>query len=88
MQNLSSRSLSFFHQNDSLVVPKKHLLCSLHLPPLLLLKSEMSVINLDTLVNDKLKKKIAALVSLDSWSNECGNYKRHALLHKGGPCRR
>ena len=44
------------------------------------------MINLDTLSNDNLKKKVAALVSLDDWSDECGNYKRPVLLHKGSLC--
>ena len=48
----------------------------------------MSVINLDTLSNDELKKRVAALVSLDDWSDECGQCGRPALLHKGGPCTR
>ena len=48
----------------------------------------MSVINLDTLSNNILKKKIATLVSLDDWSDECGNCMRPVLLHKEGPCTR
>ena len=28
------------------------------------------------------------MVSLDDWSNECGQCKRPALLHEGGPCTR
>ena len=48
----------------------------------------MSVIHLDTLSNDELKKKVAALVSLDDWSDESGQCRRPALLHKGGPCTR
>ena len=38
--------------------------------------------------NDDLKKKISVLVSLGDWSNECGQRRGPALLHKGGPCMR
>ena len=48
----------------------------------------MSVINLNMLSNNELKKKVGALFSLDNWSDECGNCKRPSLLHKGGPCTR
>ena len=39
-------------------------------------------------MNNELKKKLAELVSVDDWSDECGNCKRPALLHKGGLCMR
>ena len=48
----------------------------------------MSVIDIKTLSNDELKKKVAELVSVDYWSDKCGNCKRPALLHKEGPCKR
>ena len=48
----------------------------------------MSVINLDVLSNDDLKRKLAALFDLDDWSDECGQCGRPSLLHKGGPCTR
>ena len=48
----------------------------------------MFVIDFDTLSNNDLKKKIAALVSLDDWSDKCGQCGRPSMLHKGGPCTR
>ena len=46
----------------------------------------MSVVNLDSLSQDKLKKRVASLVSIDDWSDACGQCGRPSLLHKGGPC--
>ena len=48
----------------------------------------MSVANLESMSNDDLKKRIASLVSLDDWSDKCGQCGRPTLLHKGGPCTR
>ena len=48
----------------------------------------MSVVNLESLSNNDLKKRIASLVSLDDWNDECGQCGRPTLLHKGGPCMR
>ena len=47
-----------------------------------------SVSNLDQLSNDELKKRVLDLVSIDDWSDECGQCGRPILLHKGGPCTR
>ena len=44
--------------------------------------------NLDTLSNDELKKRVLSLVSIDDWSDKCGQCGRPSLLHKGGPCTR
>ena len=48
----------------------------------------MSVIDLKTLSNDKLKQKISALISLDDWTDEYLQYKRPVLLHREGACTR
>ena len=48
----------------------------------------MSVVNLDSLSQDELKKRVASLVSIDDWSDSCGQCGRPSLLHKGGPCTR
>ena len=45
-----------------------------------------SVSNLDQLSNDELKKRVLTLVSIDDWSDACGQCRRPSLLHKGGPC--
>ena len=55
---------------------------------LLIKRRNMSVVDLESLYNDNLKKRIASLVSLDDWSDECRQYGRPSLLHKGGPCTR
>ena len=49
---------------------------------------EMSVVNMDTLSQDDLKKRVMALVSIDDWSDACLQCSRPSLLHKGGPCTR
>ena len=33
---------------------------------------EMSVVNMDTLSQDDLRKRVRALVSVDDWDEECG----------------
>ena len=48
----------------------------------------MSVIKLDTILDDNLNKRLVSLSSLDDWSDECGQCGRPSLLHKGGPCTR
>ena len=48
----------------------------------------MSVVDLDTLSNDELKKRVASLISIDDWSDACGQCGRPSLLHRGGPCTR
>ena len=48
----------------------------------------MSVINLDTLSNDNLKKLIGSLTSLDNVYDECGACGHPTLLHKDGLCMR
>ena len=40
------------------------------------------------LSNDELKKRVLSLISIDDWSDECGQCGRPSLLHKGGPCTR
>ena len=45
----------------------------------------MSVINLDTLTNDILKKLIGSLTSLEDVYDECAACVHPALLHKDGP---
>ena len=47
-----------------------------------------SVSDLDQLSNDELKKRVLTLVSIDDWSDTCGQCRRPSLLHKGGPCTR
>ena len=48
----------------------------------------MSVVNMDTLSQDELKKKVASLVSIDDWSDACLQCSRPSILHRGGPCTR
>ena len=48
----------------------------------------MSVVDLDTLSNDDLKKNVTSLVSLEDWADKCGACGRPALLHRDGPCTR
>ena len=56
--------------------------------PCCLIQREMSVINLESLSNDELKKRVASLISLGDWSDKCGQYGIPSLLHIGGPCTR
>ena len=46
------------------------------------------MVNLDTLSNNELKKRVLSLISINDWSDECGQCGRPSLLHKGGPCTR
>ena len=48
----------------------------------------MSVVDLESLSNDNLKKLVASLVSLEDWSNSCRACGIPSLLHKDGPCTR
>ena len=48
----------------------------------------MSVINLDTLTNDILKKLIGSLTSLEDVYDECAACGHPGLLHKDGPSTR
>ena len=52
---------------------------------LLYTKKEMSIINLESLFNNKLKM-LASLFNFDDWSDKCVKCGRPSLLHKGGPC--
>ena len=47
-----------------------------------------SVVDLDTMSNDDLRKRIASLISLEDWADECGICGRPSLLHRDGPCTR
>ena len=61
---------------------------SLHLSPLAHQSKKVSkdsIIDLESLSKDELKKRIAALAALEDWRDECGH---PILLHKGGPCTR
>ena len=55
-------------------------------PPAVCLK--MSVVNLDTLSQDDLKKRVASLISLDDWADACLQCERPVVLHKSGACTR
>ena len=47
-----------------------------------------SIIDLDRLSDDNLKKRVLELISIDDWMDECSQCGRPALLHKPGPCTR
>ena len=47
-----------------------------------------SVVDLDTMSNDDLRKRIASFISLEDWADECGIWGRPSLLHRDGPCTR
>ena len=49
---------------------------------------KMSVVNLDTLSQDDLKKRVASLISLDDWADSCLQCERPVVLHKSGACTR
>lgn len=46
----------------------------------------MSVVDLETLLNDDLRKMIASLAVLEDWSDEYGQCGHPSLLDKEGPC--
>ena len=46
----------------------------------------MSVIDLESMSSDDLRKRIAILISLEDWADECGICGRPSLLQKDGPC--
>ena len=48
----------------------------------------MSVIDLELLLTDVLRKKILSLIVLEDWNEECGQCNHPTLLHKGGQCTR
>ena len=48
----------------------------------------MSVVDLELLSNDNLKKLIGSLVSLEDCNDECGACGCPTLLHKDVPCTR
>ena len=48
----------------------------------------MSVDDLDTMSNNDLKMRVASLISLEDWADECGACGRPALLHRDSPCTR
>ena len=58
------------------------------IPAASLYSEEMSVVDLDSLSQDELKKRVASLISIDDWSDACGQCGRPSLLHRGGPCTR
>ena len=45
----------------------------------------MSVVDLESLSNDELRKRIAFLAVLEDWLDECGQCDHPTLLHKVGP---
>ena len=49
---------------------------------------KMSVVDLDRLSNDDLKKNVASLISLEDWADECGACGCPALLHRDSPSTR
>ena len=46
----------------------------------------MSVVDLDTMLNNNLKMSVTFLISLEDWADECRECRRPALLHRDGPC--
>ena len=42
----------------------------------------MTFVNLENMKNDKLKNRLAFLINLEDWANECGKYRYPKLLHK------
>ena len=42
----------------------------------------MSILNLDNLSNEELKKRLASQVNLDDWADDCGKCGYPRLLHK------
>ena len=57
-------------------------------PRCIFVSERMSVVDLDQVSNDDLKKRVSSLISIDDWSDECGQCGRPSLLHRGGPCTR
>ena len=50
--------------------------------------TSMSIVDLDLMSNNELKKRVASLVSLEDWAEECSKYGRPSLLHREGACTR
>ena len=52
----------------------------------------MSLVNLENMMKDKLKKRLASLINLEDWEDECGNcwYPKvfHKELHREAACTR
>ena len=46
----------------------------------------MSVIDLESMSSDDLRKRIASLISLEDWADECGICECPSLLYRYGPC--
>ena len=46
----------------------------------------MSVVNLNSLLNDDITKKLASLFCLEDLSDQCGQCRRLSFLHKDGTC--
>ena len=51
-------------------------------------KLKMSVVDLDTISNDNLRKRVTTLISLEDWADKCGICGCPILLHRDGPCKR
>ena len=45
----------------------------------------MSVVNLDKMLKNDLRKSVASLISLEDWADSCGASGIPSLLHKDGP---
>ena len=45
-----------------------------------------SIIELEKLSDDNLKKKVLGLISVEDWNDDCSQCGRPSLLHKPGPC--
>ena len=88
MRSRDNASLQYFHQIrlvDSYPEDSSKLF---DLSPLPLDKVRMSVVDLDLLSNDNLRKRIASLPVLEDSSDKCGQCGHPSLLHKGGLCTR
>ena len=48
----------------------------------------MSIVEMETLSNNELKKRVTSLISLEEWSDSCRACGIPSLLHKDGPCMR
>ena len=48
--------------------------------------TSMSIVDLDLMLNDELKKRVASLVSLEDWADKCNKCGRPALLHRDREC--
>ena len=48
----------------------------------------MSVVDLNTMLNDDLRKRVTSLISQEDWADECGTCGHPSLLHRDCPCMR